>query len=141
MLRRLRHAHRLLPRTATFKANQTVDLHVLISTNHYGRFEFRLCPANATADAQCTKLQRCGAAGLRTQRLAHNVHSLQLVVPTWRRAHTAPAQTPASRSGARPSAPAADACALLLCALPLRRLPSPHITERTAKARAGTCRQ
>jgi 2',3'-cyclic-nucleotide 2'-phosphodiesterase (5'-nucleotidase family) len=43
---------------ATYKEGQTVELHVLLTTNHYGRFEFRLCPAGATKDEQCRKLER-----------------------------------------------------------------------------------
>jgi hypothetical protein len=35
-----------------------VELHVLLTTNHYGRFEFRLCPPGATKDEQCRKLER-----------------------------------------------------------------------------------
>jgi hypothetical protein len=33
-------------------------VHFFISTNHYGRIEFRLCPISATSQSQCTKLQR-----------------------------------------------------------------------------------
>lgn len=32
---------------------------MLISTNHYGRFAFRLCPLSATKNEDCTELQRC----------------------------------------------------------------------------------
>lgn len=43
---------------ATYQEGQTVEVQVLITTNHYGRFEFRLCPAAATKDTDCQKLQR-----------------------------------------------------------------------------------
>eukprot|EP00775_Hariotina_reticulata_P004173 gene4173-4421_t len=48
---------------ATYASGQVVELHVLISTNHYGRFEFRLCPANATQDWDCQKLRRADGKG------------------------------------------------------------------------------
>jgi hypothetical protein len=44
--------------TATYKAGQTIEVHFFISTNHYGRIEFRLCPLTATSSSDCTKLQR-----------------------------------------------------------------------------------
>jgi hypothetical protein len=50
--------------TATYKAGQVVDLHVLISTNHYGRFYFRLCPKDATRDGQCLNLWRADGNGV-----------------------------------------------------------------------------
>jgi hypothetical protein len=43
---------------ATYKEGQTIEVQVLVTTNHYGRIEFRLCPADATRDEQCRKLQR-----------------------------------------------------------------------------------
>ncbi|KAF8060473.1 hypothetical protein HT031_004649 [Scenedesmus sp. PABB004] len=52
------------PVVATYKAGQIVELHVAITTNHYGRFTFALCPADATRDEQCTKLQRADGKGV-----------------------------------------------------------------------------
>jgi hypothetical protein len=43
---------------ATYSPGQTVSLKVLLSTNHLGRFLFRLCPLSATQDSQCEVLQR-----------------------------------------------------------------------------------
>eukprot|EP00877_Chromochloris_zofingiensis_P007165 jgi/Chrzof1/2701/Cz11g25210.t1 len=50
--------------TATYKSGSIITIDVLVSTNHYGRFEFRLCPPGATNDKQCTKLQRADNKGL-----------------------------------------------------------------------------
>jgi len=50
-------SHLHLP-TATYKAGNTVELAVMITTNHYGRFKFRVCPPGATKDSQCTGMQR-----------------------------------------------------------------------------------
>jgi hypothetical protein len=44
--------------TATYKSGHTVELHVLVTTNHYGRFKFRVCPPNAQKDSECTNMQR-----------------------------------------------------------------------------------
>ncbi|WIA14984.1 hypothetical protein OEZ85_001692 [Tetradesmus obliquus] len=52
------------PIVATYKEGQTLELQVLLTTNHYGRFEFRLCPADATKDSQCRKLQRADGKGV-----------------------------------------------------------------------------
>lgn len=43
---------------ATYKQGQVIDVHFFLSTNHYGRIEFRLCPISATSQSACTKLQR-----------------------------------------------------------------------------------
>lgn len=43
---------------ATYTRGQMIEVHVMITTNHYGRIEMRLCPAGATDDKQCQKLQR-----------------------------------------------------------------------------------
>jgi hypothetical protein len=52
--------------TVTYKAGQTIDVHFFITTNHYGRIEFRLCPLSATSQGDCTKLQRWGWSGVQT---------------------------------------------------------------------------
>ncbi|KAI8474513.1 MAG: hypothetical protein J3K34DRAFT_407221 [Monoraphidium minutum] len=46
-----------------YKAGQEVELHVMITTNHYGRFFFRVCPLSAKEDKDCTNLQRADGKG------------------------------------------------------------------------------
>lgn len=52
------------PIVATYKQGQTVEVHFMITTNHYGRIEMRLCPQGATEDKQCTKLMRADGKGV-----------------------------------------------------------------------------
>jgi hypothetical protein len=53
------------PITANYTQGDVVDLHVALTTNHWGRFEFRVCPRGSTKESQCALLQRWAAgAGL-----------------------------------------------------------------------------
>jgi hypothetical protein len=65
------HKH-MVPRPiqARYTVGETINIHVLLTTNHLGRFEFRVCPRNATAERHCTRLERCvsGARGARAPR-------------------------------------------------------------------------
>lgn len=52
---------------ATYAPGSTVSIHVLIASNHWGRFEFNLCPQGVTlADykQRCTPLQRADSKGV-----------------------------------------------------------------------------
>ena len=42
----------------SYKAGQIIKLQVIVQTNHMGRFDFNLCPADASSDSQCKRLQR-----------------------------------------------------------------------------------
>jgi hypothetical protein len=43
---------------ATYEPGKVIDIHVALTTNHWGRFEFSVCPRGATKQSQCMKLQR-----------------------------------------------------------------------------------
>jgi hypothetical protein len=49
--------------TAMYKAGDTITIDVVITTNHFGRFTFRLCPARATRMDECELLERADGKG------------------------------------------------------------------------------
>jgi hypothetical protein len=53
------HKH-MVPRPiqASYKVGEVINIHVLLTTNHLGRFQFRVCPRNATRETHCTTLER-----------------------------------------------------------------------------------
>lgn len=53
--------------TETYKVNDTIEVHQLITANHWGRMEIRVCPLNATAadyESTCTTLERADGKGI-----------------------------------------------------------------------------